>query len=104
MTRARNLVAVGPAVVPTFRHTDAGADIVLDESACLVCGRESCDGEHHSVDAAAPVSGAVEAPPYSFTAAVSPDHFLGRWIAYASARTDAAHEYHEAAALVLLAG
>jgi hypothetical protein len=32
------------------------------------------------------------------------DHFLKRWIEYAGMRTDAAREYHEAAALVLLAG
>ena len=31
------------------------------------------------------------------------DHFLTRWIEYAGMRTDAAREYHEAAALVLLA-
>ena len=32
-----------------------------------------------------------------------PDHYLSQWVAYAQARTDAAPEYHEAAALVLLA-
>ena len=43
------------------------------------------------------------AEPYRFAPAVPRDHFLSRWISYAASRTDAAHEYHEAAALVLLA-
>lgn len=40
---------------------------------------------------------------YVFAPAAPEDHFVGRWIAYTSGRTDAAHEYHEAAGLVLLA-
>lgn len=42
-------------------------------------------------------------PVYRYTSVVSPCHFVSQWNAYASARTDAAHEYHEAAALALLA-
>jgi hypothetical protein len=41
--------------------------------------------------------------PYTFDSAFDDDHFVSRWLAYASERTDAAHEYHEAAALALLA-
>jgi Protein of unknown function (DUF3987) len=41
--------------------------------------------------------------PYAFAAPVPPGHFLADYIAYAAERTDAAHEFHEAAALVLLA-
>jgi len=41
--------------------------------------------------------------PYTYTLPVPANHFLAEWIAYASSRTDAAHELHEAAALVLLA-
>lgn len=41
--------------------------------------------------------------PYAYTAPVGEDHFLARWVGFASERTDAAHEYHEAAALNLLA-
>lgn len=40
---------------------------------------------------------------YTFASAVGPDHFLAKWIDYASRRTDAAHEYHEGAGLALLA-
>jgi hypothetical protein len=40
---------------------------------------------------------------YTFASAVPAMHFVARWIQYASGRTDAAHEYHEAAALCLLA-
>jgi hypothetical protein len=48
------------------------------------------------------VQSAIE-PVYRFIPVVSPRHFVSDWIGYASARTDAAHEYHEAAALALLA-
>src|SRR5262245_56808494 len=40
---------------------------------------------------------------YAFDAAFARDHFVGAYTAYAARLTDAAHEYHEAAALVLLA-
>ena len=46
---------------------------------------------------------AIQAEAYSFLSPCPPDHFLTRWIDSASKRTDAAHEYHEAAGLVLLA-
>jgi hypothetical protein len=45
----------------------------------------------------------VPDPPYTFTPPVPAGHFLADYIAYASARTDAPHEYHEAAGLALLA-
>lgn len=44
---------------------------------------------------------AEEALPY--TSPCAPDHFISKWIDYGIARTDASPEYHEAAALVLLA-
>lgn len=40
---------------------------------------------------------------YQFRHGWPDGHFVSRYIAYCSARTDAAHEYHEAAALALLA-
>ncbi len=40
---------------------------------------------------------------YAFDAAFARDHFVGSYIAYAGGLTDAAHDYHEAIALVLLA-
>lgn len=40
--------------------------------------------------------------PYRFEAVFGPDHFIGRYVAYASQRTDAPHEYHEAVAAQLL--
>ena len=40
---------------------------------------------------------------YSFVSVAPEDHFLSRWISYGDARTDAAHEYHEAVGLALLA-
>lgn len=40
---------------------------------------------------------------YDFQPATHPEHFVTAWIAYASQCTDASHEYHEAAALWLLA-
>jgi hypothetical protein len=40
---------------------------------------------------------------YSFSAAFPPEHFVSKYIAYASAQTDAAKEYHEAGALAMLA-
>ncbi|KKK85597.1 hypothetical protein LCGC14_2771700, partial [marine sediment metagenome] len=46
------------------------------------------------------------APPpkvYSFEPAFPPEHFVSRYIAWAGAHTDAPTEYHEAAALALLA-
>jgi len=48
----------------------------------------------------------VQAPaiPYSFRCPVDNDHFLARFINYASSRTDAAHEYHEASGLTLIGG
>jgi hypothetical protein len=39
---------------------------------------------------------------YTFDPAFARDHFIGKYIAYASRQTDAAHEYHEAIGLVLL--
>lgn len=42
-------------------------------------------------------------PPYSFTPAVDPGHFISRVIQYAAGTTDAALEYHEMGALMLLA-
>jgi len=47
--------------------------------------------------------GGPAAAPYEFRAAFPPDHFIGQVVAYVHARTDAALEYAEAAALVLLA-
>lgn len=41
---------------------------------------------------------------YRFAPVVPAEHFLAQWITYASGRTDAAHEFHEAAGLCLLAG
>ena len=41
-------------------------------------------------------------PPYAFESVFPPDHFIGRYVAYASQRTDAPHEYHEAIACLLL--
>ena len=40
---------------------------------------------------------------YVFVPAFDDDHFVSEWITYTSGRTDAAHEYHEVAALLLLA-
>ncbi|HEX7024607.1 MAG TPA: hypothetical protein VF187_07300, partial [Gemmatimonadales bacterium] len=40
---------------------------------------------------------------YEFRTPFPDDHFVSQYIRYAAGRTDAAHEYHEAAALVLLA-
>jgi len=40
---------------------------------------------------------------YQFNTPFPPGHFVADYIAYAAQRTDAAHEYHEAAALALLA-
>jgi hypothetical protein len=40
--------------------------------------------------------------PYTFPLPVPPGHFLADYIAYGAERTDAAHEYHEAAGLTLL--
>jgi hypothetical protein len=45
----------------------------------------------------------IQAESYVYTSPCPADHYLTRWIKYAGTRTDAAHEYHEAAALVLLA-
>lgn len=39
---------------------------------------------------------------YHFETAFPPDHFVAKYIAYASQMTDAAHEYHEALAVALL--
>ncbi|HKW00713.1 MAG TPA: DUF3987 domain-containing protein [Vicinamibacterales bacterium] len=41
--------------------------------------------------------------PYTFASAFPPDHFISQYLEYASQTTDASHEYHEAAALTLLA-
>src|SRR5262249_44465382 len=41
--------------------------------------------------------------PYAFTSAFPADHFITQTIRYAVERTDAAHEYHEAGALIVLA-
>jgi hypothetical protein len=49
------------------------------------------------------VPGAIHVAPYAFTDAFPAEHFVSRLIRYAAERTDAAHEYHEAAALVGLA-
>ena len=40
---------------------------------------------------------------YAFEHAFGPDHFVSEWIAHHATLTDAAYEYHEAAALVALA-
>jgi hypothetical protein len=53
--------------------------------------------------AADPEPAPVVTEPYAFEAAVGADHFLSQWIGYASRCTDAAFEYHEAAALTLMA-
>ena len=45
----------------------------------------------------------LRTPAYRFVHGWQQGSFVARYIAYASARTDAAHEYHEAAALALLA-
>lgn len=43
-------------------------------------------------------------PVYAFEPAFPPEHFVSQYIAYAAAQTDAASEYHEAAALSLIGG
>lgn len=45
----------------------------------------------------------IRSADYKFAHGWPKDHFVARYIAYAAGRTDAAHEYHEAAALALLA-
>jgi len=52
---------------------------------------------------AAPETPAPETAPYTFRSAFPPGHFIADFIAYASSRTDAAAEYHEAVAFVGLA-
>lgn len=42
-------------------------------------------------------------PPYHFTAAFPAQHFVSEYVTYAAERTDAALEYHELGALILLA-
>ena len=54
-------------------------------------------------DAVVPPPAPPPSEPYTFTPAFEPTHFVSQMIAYASTCTDAAHEYHEAAALILLA-
>lgn len=57
-----------------------------------------------SGDHAEPVIGPVIEPAaYAFAAAFPEDHFVSSYLAYASKRMDAAHEYHEANALALVA-
>lgn len=51
-----------------------------------------------------PISPPEDAPPPAgYTPALPPNHFVSRYVEYAGMLTDAAPEYHEAAALVLLA-
>jgi hypothetical protein len=57
---------------------------------------------HHPLEPAV-VSAPASPEPYTFTPSVGAGHFLADYIAYASARTDAAHELHEASGLILLA-
>lgn len=51
--------------------------------------------------------GGFRVPPpedvYTFSPAAPPDSFIGRYVGWANEHTDAASEYHEAAALMLLA-
>jgi hypothetical protein len=68
--------------------------VTIDLAAAATVG--ALDGE------TAERSNGVHAP-YAFAPVVTAGHFLAKYIAYASARTDAAHELHEAAGLVLLA-
>lgn len=50
------------------------------------------------------VQGVIEEKPcYHFEPAFEPSHWVGRYVEYASNKTDAAKEYHEAVALVMLA-
>jgi hypothetical protein len=44
-----------------------------------------------------------EPAPYSFAPAMPAGHFVTEWVSYCASRTDAAHEIHELAALILLA-
>jgi hypothetical protein len=48
------------------------------------------------------MAGPTITTPYSFTPATEADHFVQRYIDYASKQTDAPTEYHEAGALTLL--
>lgn len=52
---------------------------------------------------AEPKPASIRSADYKFTHGWPTGHFVARYIEYAAARTDAAHEYHEAAALALLA-
>jgi putative DNA primase/helicase len=45
----------------------------------------------------------AEVKPYAFITPCGENHYITKWVEYASQRTDAAHEYHEAAALIQLA-
>lgn len=66
------------------------------------------NGHHEHGDAeedAEPATTTVPTPtaPYTFTAALPPDHFVSRFITYGAECVDTAHEYLETAALVTLA-
>ena len=77
-------------------HTAAELEALADAAPILTA---DIDG---AADDAAPIVSA-ESTPYIFASVVGAGHFLADYIAYAASRTDAAHELHEAAGLVLLA-
>src|SRR5262249_1949893 len=58
--------------------------------------RSACEGEGEPQPE-------TRTEPYRFASAFPAEHFVSHFIAYAAQRTDAAHEYHEATALILLA-
>jgi hypothetical protein len=63
---------------------------------------EQIDAELIDVEQEAPRAPATETP-YTFAPAFPAGHFVSDYIAYAASRTDAAWEYHELAALTLIA-
>lgn len=89
---------------------------IYDETAGLIAGalQTSGDGSAGERPAAAPaISPSLVEPPrkagalrdehYAFESVFPMGHFVRRYIDYASKLTDAAHEYHEALAVALLA-
>ncbi|MCX6544418.1 MAG: DUF3987 domain-containing protein [Acidobacteria bacterium] len=91
------------------RHGEQAYGDATIEKAISGC-RETYSGARPtvvSVDAPMPEPEPEAVPvmpmPYTFAPAVPHDHFISQWIDYASRCTDGAHEYHEAAALGILA-
>ena len=77
---------------PLHTHWPSTVDLRVDEP--------EVEAPQTEVEPETPPS--TTAPLYTFDCAVPDDHFLAKWVAYASERTDAAHEYHEAAGLAYL--